>query len=87
MGETSREDGREDETLPRGTIVDGLSGSIDVRGDTEIPRDEGREDTDEGRDTDPWFLTADACVRKGLTFFGILPARGGVCGIELFTGV
>ena len=49
--------------------------------------DGGREDTEDGRDNDPWFLTADACVRRGLTFFGALPVRGGVCGIELFTGV
>ena len=41
-------------------IADGdRSGSMDARGET--PREEGREETDEGRDDiEPWFLTTDA---------------------------
>lgn len=60
IGETSREMGREDEMLCWGTNVEGdRSGSTDARG--EIPRVEGLDDTDEGRDeSEPWFLTADA---------------------------
>jgi len=66
-----------------------LSGSTDARGDIagEPLREEVREDTDDGRDIEPWSLTALACVRNGLTLRGVLPSRGGVWGIELFTGV
>lgn len=73
--------------LPRGIIADGdRSGSMDARG--EMPREEGREETDDGRDDiEPWFLTTDACVRRGLTLLGTAPSLGGVCGIELLTGV
>jgi hypothetical protein len=76
-GDGSREEGLEDETLPRGMIADGdRSGSTEERGDA--PREEGRDADDVGRDTEPWFLTADACVRNGFVLRGTLPSRGGV---------
>lgn len=72
--------------LPLGSIADGdLSGSNDERGET--PRDEGLEEDDNGRGTEPWFLTAEACVRKGFVLLGTLPSRGGVCGIEGAAGL
>ena len=91
IGETSREVGLDDEKLFRGIIVEGdRSGSTEARGEArgEAPREEGLEDTDDGRDErDPWFLTALAWVRRGLTLRGTPPSRGGGWGIELFTGV
>ena len=36
---------------------------------------------------EPWFLTADACVRKGLLRGVPPPSRGGVAGTALVTGV
>ena len=78
--------GRDEETLPRAFITGDRSGSIEERGDT--PRDEGLEETEEGREEiDPWFLTADACVRKGLLRGVPPPSRGGVAGTALVTGV
>lgn len=58
IGETSREVGRDEEKLFRGIIADGdRSGSTDALGET--PREEGLEDTEDGRDErDPWFFTA-----------------------------
>jgi hypothetical protein len=91
IGDTSREVGREDEILPRGIMLEGeRSGSIDARGDTagETARDECRDDTEDGRDKGLWFLTAEAWVRNGFIFRGAPPpSRGGVAGMELFTGV
>ena len=53
MGDESRDMGLVEALLPRGMRAEGEgSGSVDVRGDIEPPRDEGRDDTEEGRDWD-----------------------------------
>jgi hypothetical protein len=78
-GDCSRDEGREVETLALGSIDGDRSGSADERGET--PRDEDRDADDVGRDKEPWFLTAVACVRNGFVLRGTLPSRGGVWGI------
>lgn len=83
-GDCSRDEGREDEILPLG--IDGdRSGSADEREET--PREEDREPDDGGRDSEPWFLTADACVRNGFVLRGMAPSRGGVWGIAGAAGL
>lgn len=75
-GGWSRDEGRADETLPLGSIDGDRSGSADERGETLC--DEGRDVDDVGRASEPWFLTAVACVRNGLVLREMPPARGGV---------
>lgn len=84
-GDGSRDEGREDEMPPLGSIDGDRSGSADDRGET--PRDEGREADDVGRESEPWFLTAVACVRNGFVLRGTPPSRGGVWGIAGAAGL
>lgn len=84
-GDCSRDEGREDDPLPLGSIDGDRSGSADELGET--PRDEGRDADDVGRDKEPWFLTAVACVRNGFVLRGMPPSRGGVWGIAGAAGL
>lgn len=84
-GDCSRDEGRDDDILPFGSIEGDRSGSTDGRGET--PRDEDRDADDVGRDSEPWFLTAVACVRNGFVLRGVLPSRGGVWGMAGAAGL